>query len=160
MVADDFERRFGRRSGGLVHTYRTEDAETVLVTLGSVSGAATEVVDELRAEGVAVGTLAITCFRPWPTEAIRSALAGAHRVVVLERAFSPGRGSIVGQDVRASIPDPSVSVVEVVGGLGGRPVTRASVRRLLDDVVAGRVGPGSLHFLDLDQSVLRRAGVG
>lgn len=160
VVAEDFARRFGRRSGGLVHAHRTEDAETVLVTLGSVFGAATEVVDELRAEGVAVGALAVTCVRPWPAETVRLALAGARRVVVLERAFSPGRGSIVGQDVRASIPDPSVSVVEVVGGLGGRPVTRASVRRLLDDVAAGRIAPGTLHFLDLDQSVLRRAGVG
>ncbi|GAB2449609.1 pyruvate synthase subunit PorA [Nocardioides hungaricus] len=156
-IAADFARDFGRPSGGLLHSYRTEDAETVLVTLGSAAGVAEEVVDELRAEGVAVGCVALTCFRPWPAAAVRDALAAARRVVVLERAFSPGAGSIVGRDVRRSLPDPSVPVVETVAGLGGRPVRRAGVRRLLLDAIAGRMEPGTLHFPDLDHALLARA---
>ena len=157
-VADGFERRFGRRAGGLVRGYRTEDADTVLVTLGSVAGAAAEVVDELRSEGVAAGALTITCFRPWPTAAVREALAGARRVVVLERAFSVGRGSIVGQDVRDSLHDLPVPVVEVVGGLGGRPVRRADIKGLIESVNADLLPPGRLHFLDLDHALLSTAG--
>lgn len=157
-LADDFEARFGRRSGGLVRGHRLEGAETVLVTIGSVAGAAEDVVDRLRDDGVAAGALTISCFRPWPSEAVRHALARARRVVVLERAFSPGRGSIVGQDVRDALPDPTVPVVQVVGGLGGRPVTRAAIRRLVEDVHGGHLGPGRLHFLGLDHALLDRAG--
>jgi pyruvate ferredoxin oxidoreductase alpha subunit len=157
-LADDFTARFGRRSGGLVLGHRLEGADTVIVTIGSVAGLAEDVVDQLRADGVAAGALRIGCFRPWPTEAVRHALEGARRVVVLERAFSPGRGSIVGQDVRDALPDHTVPVVQVVGGLGGRPVTRAQVRRLVEDVDAGHLGPGRLHFLGLDHSLLDHAG--
>ncbi|GAB6987680.1 transketolase C-terminal domain-containing protein [Nocardioides pyridinolyticus] len=156
-LADDFAARFGRRSGGLVRGHCTEDADTVVVTIGSVAGAAEDVVDQLRAEGVAAGALTIGCFRPWPAEAVRRALAPARRVVVLERAFSPGRGSIVGQDVRDALHH-SVPVVQAVGGLGGRPVTRADVRGLVEDVVAERLRPDRLHFLGLDHSLLDRAG--
>jgi pyruvate ferredoxin oxidoreductase alpha subunit len=159
-IAADFGRAFGRPSGGLLHTHRTEDAETVLVTIGSAAGTAEEVVDELRAEGRSVGSVAITCFRPWPTEAVGAALAGARRVVVLERAFSPGSGSIVGNDVRGSLADPSVPVVETVAGLGGRPVRRADVRRVLVDAVDGRLEPGTLHFVDLDHALIARATTG
>lgn len=160
QVADDFERHFDRPSGGLVHAYRTEDAETVLVTVGSASGAATEVVDQLRDEGVSIGALTITCVCPWPAEAVLLALSAARRVVVIERAFSPGRGSIIGRDVRGTLADHPKPVIEVVAGLGGRPVTRASIRRLVDDVLADRLVPGTLHFLDLDRALLARAGIG
>jgi pyruvate ferredoxin oxidoreductase alpha subunit len=159
-VSADFARHFDRQSGGLVHPYRTEDADTVLVTLGSAAGAVTEVVDELRAEGEVIGALTITCFRPWPDQAVRSALADARRVVVLERAFSPGSGGIVGRDVGTSLRDTGASVVEVVGGLGGRPIRRADVRRLVDDVPADRLDPDGLHFLGLDRALLDRAGTG
>ena len=157
-IAEEFAQQFGRRSGGLVRGYRTDDADTVLVTIGSVAGAASEVVDDLRSEGIAAGALTLTCFRPWPAEALREALTGVKRVVVLERAFSVGRGSIVGQDVRDALHDLPVTVVEAVGGLGGRPVRRADVKRLVEGVDADLLATGRLHFLDLDHALLASAG--
>lgn len=157
-VAADFERHFGRASGGLVHRYRTEDADTVVVTLGSVHGAASAVVDALRAEGVRAGALAVACFRPWPAEAIRQSLAAASRVVVVERAFAPGAGGVVGPEVRLALSGTGATVVDVVAGLGGRPVTRADLRRVLDDVRADLLDPGELHFLGLDRVLLATAG--
>ena len=117
-------RRSAASSGGLVRPYRTDDAEVVVVAMGSVLGSLADVVDELRDEGVAVGALGVTCYRPWPLDEVRAGTAPAlERVVVLNRAFAVGSGSILGQDVRlASAPaDP---VHDVVAGLGGRPVTR------------------------------------
>ena len=70
-----FSQAFGRSSGGLVRAYRSADAETIVVALGSVLGTIEEVVDELRADGVRIGALGITCFRPYPLEEIRAALA-------------------------------------------------------------------------------------
>jgi pyruvate ferredoxin oxidoreductase alpha subunit len=63
-LANEFAQAFGRRSGGLVRRYRSEDADTIVVALGSVLGTIEEVVDELREEGVRIGAVGITCFRP------------------------------------------------------------------------------------------------
>lgn len=153
-VSAEFERSFGRSSGGLVRRYRTNDADTIVVAMGSVLGAVEDVVDDLREEGVAVGALAVTCFRPWPLDEVREALSGASTVIVLERAFSVGSGAILGSDVRLAVTGMCERVIEVVAGLGGRPVTCASVRALLDDVRADRVDPHALHFLDLDRTLV------
>jgi pyruvate ferredoxin oxidoreductase alpha subunit len=153
-IAGDFSAAFGRDSGGLVRGYRLEDAETVIVALGSVLGTIEDVVDELRERGERVGALAIRCFRPYPLDAVRAALGAAKRVVVLEKAFAVGVGGIVGQNVRLALDGLRVPVHDVVGGLGGRPITNASLHRLLDDALAGRLG--SLTFLDLDTEVVER----
>jgi pyruvate ferredoxin oxidoreductase alpha subunit len=153
-IAAEFAGRFGRTSGGLVSRYRTEDADTIVVALGSVLGTVQTVVDALRAEGVRIGALGVKCFRPWPAREVREALARATRVVVLERAFAVGAGGIVGQNTRLALSGTSTSVYDVVAGLGGRPITRASLRALCDDVLSGRLDPDSLHFLDLDQALV------
>ena len=63
-------------------------------------------------------------------------------MVVVEKAFAVGAGGIVGQNVRLALRRPAAwTVYDVVAGLGGRPVTRASLRGLLDDVLAGRLEP-------------------
>ncbi len=156
VIAEDFRRAFGRSSGGLLKPYRLEDADTVVVALGSVLGTIEEVVDEMRADGMRVGALGITCFRPWPVAEVREALAAATRVVVVEKAFAVGAGGIVGQNVRDAVRSLPVEVFDVVAGLGGRPITRASLRRHLDDVLAARIDAHRLHFLDLDLELVQR----
>jgi len=153
-VAGEFAQRFGRPSGGLLRRYRSEDAETVIVALGSVLGTVEEVVDDLRAAGASVGALGIRCFRPWPAEEVREALAHAQRVIVLERAFAVGLGGIVAQNVRLALDGLGAEVFDVVAGLGGRPVTKRSLHRLLSDVELGAVEPGRLSFLDLDRELV------
>ena len=111
---------FGRPSGGLLRRYRTEGADTIVVALGSVLGTIEDVVDELRDEGVRIGALGITCFRPFPLEEIREALRHAARVVLIERAFAVGMGGIVGQNVRLALSGHPPVVYDVVAGLGGR----------------------------------------
>jgi pyruvate ferredoxin oxidoreductase alpha subunit len=155
-VADRFRDVVGRASGGLIAPYRVEDADVVLVGLGSLLGTAADVVDELRDEGLAVGALGVTCFRPWPTDEIRAALGGASRVVVLNRAISVGAGSVLGAEVRLSVAGTPVIVHDVVAGLGGRPVTRDLVRRLLTDAVAGGLSDHELIFADLDAGLAAR----
>ena len=98
--------------------YRTDDAETIVVALGSVLGTIEDVVDELRDEGERIGALGITCFRPFPLDEVRDALAGADRVVVVERAFAVGIGGIVGQNVRLALSGLPPVVYDVVAGLG------------------------------------------
>src|SRR5688572_6002056 len=73
-IADEFAATFGRDSGGLVRGYRLDDAETVVVALGSVLGTIEDVVDALRDRGERVGALALRCFRPYPANEVRAAL--------------------------------------------------------------------------------------
>ena len=142
-----FAAGFGRDSGGLVRPYLTEDAETVVVAMGSVLGTVKDTVDELRADGRKIGVLGITTFRPFPAAAVRDALVGARRVVVLERALAPGSDGIVTADVRAAADK---DIRTVIAGLGGRAVTRKSLIALLTQ--PSELPP--LTFLDLNSSLV------
>jgi pyruvate ferredoxin oxidoreductase alpha subunit len=153
--AEEFRRAFGRESGGLMHTYRCEDADTVVVALGSVLGTVKDTVDEMRERGVKIGVLGITCFRPWPSAAVRAALARARRVVVLEKSLAVGLGGIVSTNVRTCYSGNPDSVHTVIAGLGGRAITRASLARMLDTALCGKLE--ALTFLDLDQPLVDRA---
>jgi pyruvate ferredoxin oxidoreductase alpha subunit len=153
--ADEFQRAFGRDSGGLLHTYRTEDADTVVVALGSVLGTIKDTVDEMRRDGVKIGVLGITCFRPWPLAAVRATLAHARRVVVIEKSLAVGLGGIVSSNVRTSFAGSADAVHAVIAGLGGRAITRASLARVLGAALAGKLEP--LSFLDLDAAMVERA---
>jgi pyruvate ferredoxin oxidoreductase alpha subunit len=153
-LAGEFEAAFGRPSGGLVRGYRLEDAETVVVALGSVLGTIEDVIDALRARGEKIGALAIRTFRPYPLQAVRDALAGAKRVVVVEKAFAVGVGGIVGQNVRLALNGAATEVHDVIAGLGGRPIMSASLEAMLVDAMAGELG--SLTFLDLDHALVDR----
>jgi pyruvate ferredoxin oxidoreductase alpha subunit len=157
-VAATFDREFGRPSGGLVRPYRTDDAELMVVALGSVLGTIQDAVDELRENGIRAGALGITTFRPFPEEAVREALGGdqrPRRLVVVERALAPGSGGIVTADVRAALAacdgraphagDTAISTV--IAGLGGRPVIRKSLREMLTSAAQGDLP--SFSFLDL-----------
>ena len=91
-LAAEFAKQFGRNSGGLIRSYRTEDAETIVVALGSVIGTVQEVVDDMRDAGVKIGAVSICSFRPFPIAALRDALQDAQRVVVLEKCLAVGSG--------------------------------------------------------------------
>ena len=155
-VAAEFAGAFGRDSGGLVRGYRADDAEMIVVALGSVLGTIEDVVDELREQGVKIGVLGIICFRPYPLQEVRAALAGAQRILVLEKAFAVGAGGIVGQNVRDALSGLPARVYNVVAGLGGRPITKHSLHALFADVLEDRIEPGRLHFLDLSWELVER----
>jgi pyruvate ferredoxin oxidoreductase alpha subunit len=153
-LAAEFAERFGRTSGGLLVPYRTEGAETIVVALGSVNGTIKDTVDALREEGVAVGCVKLVSYRPFPGEALRNAVAGARRVIVIEKDLAVGIGGIVSADVKLALNGSGITVHTVIAGLGGRPITGASLRGVIergrDDVL------GEPHFLDLNEGVVDR----
>ncbi len=154
-IAVAFEQQFGRASGGLLHHYRSHDADTIVVACGSVVGTIEELVDELRAAGTRVGCVGIKTFRPWPALEVREALGNAKRVIVLERALAIGLGGIVSQNVHAALEGSGVRVHTAIAGLGGRPITKASLRHLVEDAIAGRLGADAT-FLDLNHELVER----
>ncbi len=153
-LAAAFAEASGRSSGGLLHCYRTEDADTIVVALGSVLGTIKDAADARRDKGDRVGVVGITSFRPFPLAAVGEALARARRVVVVEKAFSIGLGGVLSTDVAMATHETDLSLRTVVAGLGGRPITRSSLEAMLAEAAQDRLEP--LHFLDLDHRIVDR----
>jgi pyruvate ferredoxin oxidoreductase alpha subunit len=153
-IAGDFAHAFGRVSGGLVRGYRADDAETVVVALGSVLGTIEDTIDEMRHEGISIGALGMKTFRPWPMDEVRAALGHARRVVVVEKSLATGIGGIVSLDVKIALQGLPAHVYTAIAGLGGRAITKGSLRGLFDDAVGDRLGQTT--FLDLDHGLVER----
>jgi pyruvate ferredoxin oxidoreductase alpha subunit len=122
-VAADFEREVGRRHP-VVATHRLEDAEIVFLMIGSYSTKAQGAVEQLRADGMRVGLVRPRLVRPWPAQALRSALAGVRGVCVIDQDLSMGKGGILHTELASTLygqPDAPV-LVGFVGGLGGRDI--------------------------------------
>jgi pyruvate ferredoxin oxidoreductase alpha subunit len=154
QIAAEFRQVFGRESGGLVQTYRTEDAETIVVALGSVLGTIKDTVDEMREAGVKIGVLGIKSFRPFPLAAVRAALQRAKRLVVIEKSLAVGIGGIVATDVRMAMSGSEVKGTTVIAGLGGRAITKASLHRTLAAALEDKLD--RVSFMDLDTGMVER----
>ena len=153
-LAEEFKTIFGRDSGGLVRSYRTEDADTIIVAMGSVLGTIKDTVDEMRDAGAKVGVLGIISFRPFPLAEVREALKNAKRVIVLEKTFAVGIGGILATDVRTSLASLLINCYTVVAGLGGRPITKKSLHELFEKGCRDELP--ALTFLDLDWAVVNK----
>lgn len=156
QVQKEFEKIFGRQSGGLIHTYHCDDADTIIVALGSVVGTLKDVVDERRAQGEKIGVLSICSFRPFPFEAVGNALKNAKTIISFEKAFQVGIGGIVSSHIFHSLrdidPDLHPDLYEVIAGLGGRNITKHSIHDMLDSAQKNELEP--LTFLDLDRTLV------
>lgn len=153
-LASQFETSFGRDSGGLLKSYGAEGKQTVVITMGSVIGTLQSVLAEMQDDGVSIGAVSLRSYRPFPGERLRAVLADAERVIVFEKSLAVGMGGILGGDVRTALARRPVSVYSVVGGLGGRPITRAGLRRMLDKGMRDELEEP--HFHELDMDVIRR----
>jgi pyruvate ferredoxin oxidoreductase alpha subunit len=154
--AAEFKACFGRESGGLLRSYRAEDAELLVVAMGSVNGTIKETIDEMRADGIRIGLVTLVSFRPFPTQALRDALAGAKHVVVIEKSFAIGMGGQLANNVDLALRNlpGAPRVHSVIAGLGGRPITRPSLHRLFRRAL---VQPWEgAHFLDLNEEIVSK----
>ncbi|RLI13946.1 pyruvate ferredoxin oxidoreductase [Candidatus Bathyarchaeota archaeon] len=136
-VVEEVGREYGELTGryyGLIHTHQIEDADVVVVGLGSAMGTASVAVDELRREGHKVGLLRIRCFRPFPAEKIREALRGVKAVAIMDRAMSfGGPGGPVYTEIAAALYTERERplLVNYIYGLGGRDISVADFKKVL-----------------------------
>ena len=132
-IARQFEAAFGHFHGDLIDAYATEDADIILVAMGSVIGTLREAVDILRREGVKVGLVKVRCYRPFPAEALRQAVGRAGIFAVLDRALSFGYQGILATDVKAALYElqPHPLVLGLMAGYGGREVNLDTVREIV-----------------------------
>jgi len=156
QIANQFAEVFGRESGGLLRCYRAEGAEMLVVAMGSVCGTIKDTIDEMRLEGISIGLVTIVSFRPFPTDTLQNALAGIKDVVVVEKSVTVGFGGPLANNVSLALRNlPRAPVIHsAVAGLGGRPITRASLYRLFERAAA-QPWEGT-HFLDLNEHIVAR----
>lgn len=136
-VDREFGELFGRSYGGAIEEYRMEDAEYAVITTGSMSGAAKDMVDAKREEGVKAGLIRMRMVRPFPKERIRKALAGVKAFGVVDKNVSFGCDTgIVYQEVRAAMyGGNTVPSVPVIGGLGGEDISLQMMGDVIDTIV-------------------------
>jgi Pyruvate:ferredoxin oxidoreductase and related 2-oxoacid:ferredoxin oxidoreductases, alpha subunit len=154
QLAAEFKQTFGRDSGGLVRTYRADDAETMIVAMGSVLGTIKDVVDEMRAEGHKIGVLGIISYRPFPLAQVRAALLNCKRFVVLEKSLAVGMGGIVATDVRMAVTGTGLRGFTAIAGLGGRSIPKASLHKLFRQAEKEELEP--VTFVDLDWDAVNK----
>lgn len=154
QLAAEFKQIFGRDSGGLIRTYCSEDAETMVIAMGSVLGTIKDTVDEMRAEGHKIGVLGIISYRPFPLEQVRAALLNCKRFVVLEKSLAVGMGGIVATDVRMAVTGSGLKGYTAIAGLGGRPITRATLHKLFLQAEQELLPP--VTFVDLDWEAVNK----
>jgi pyruvate/2-oxoacid:ferredoxin oxidoreductase alpha subunit len=145
-IQGEFEHAFGRRPPDPVVPYRMDDADLVLVSMGTTASTARLAVDAARARGIRAGSLRLRMFRPLPEAALRAALAGKRRVAVIDRDSSPGLGGIVWGETRG-LSEPGAIVQSYLVGLGGGDIRPEHLERILDDLIA-RDRAGEPSFLE------------
>ncbi|KPU62265.1 pyruvate ferredoxin oxidoreductase [Thermococcus sp. EP1] len=132
-VFDEFEKKFGRRYH-MIEEYRTEDAEVILLTMGSLAGTLKEFIDKKREEGVKIGAAKMTVYRPFPIEEIRALAKKTKVLAILEKDISFGISGAVYTDVgRALINEKEKPIIlDFILGLGGRDVTFEQLEEVVE----------------------------
>lgn len=135
--ADALWRELTGRGYGVIEEYRSEGAELLIATMGSMAGTAREAVDQLRDAGLPVGLLKVKLFRPFPVEMVRRALAGVPKVMVVDRNFAPGTGGFLHQELRAALYglEQGPKIHGYLAGVGGTNVSPAKIARLAQDAL-------------------------
>ncbi|MBZ0267000.1 pyruvate ferredoxin oxidoreductase [bacterium] len=132
----EFRDVFGRDVGGVIETFETGDADTILVTTGTIASTTREVLRERRAAGERIGMVRIRMFRPFPADAILAACANAKRIGVLDRNYAAGIGGIFWHELRAAFQGHRHDIVlqDYLTGVCGGDVTPDVVREVIADL--------------------------
>lgn len=145
QVFAEYNERFGRDLE-VLKSYQLEDAEIAVVTIGSMSGTARYVVDQLRAKGIRAGSLQIMMFRPFPAEQIRQALKHIPVIGVMDR--SAGLGGVkppVCAEVSTALYGEACDIRSYIGGLAGRDISNHSFEKIFAELEEIRTGKRSDH---------------
>ena len=134
-----FAEIFGRKYTGLLETYQTEDAEYILITLGSIAGLCREIADFLRAKGKKIGVVRLRYLRPFPTEELVSAVKNAKAVGVLEKDISFGNEGTVFTNVNSALFQAGIGIpsYNFIGGLGGKNISHKDIEKIFDLIEKG-----------------------
>lgn len=150
-IGNEFKAKFKRDFGGLIREYHTEQAETVIVAMGSVLGTIKDVIDELnQSNNRKFGVLSVISYRPFPSKEIRQALKNTKKVIIVEKAFALGRGGILSEEIELALKGLNIEIVSVIAGLGGRVITSEMLKECFTNSKDHQI------FLGLKDDVIER----
>ncbi|MEM3566874.1 MAG: transketolase C-terminal domain-containing protein [Candidatus Bathyarchaeia archaeon] len=131
-IDKEYGNRFGFEYGGLVEKYKCEDADLVLITMGTMAGDAKIAIDKMRKEGLKAGLARIRVFRPFPTEEVRKLAEHAQMLVTIDRHISFGAEGFLAAETKASIfsQKDHPLFASFIAGLGGRDVTFETIEKI------------------------------
>ena len=160
-IDEEFYRRFGRRHGGFIQTHRCDDAEVIIIALGTMGEEAQVAVDRLREEGALVGVARLRVFRPFPVEQIRRLASRAKALVVVDRSLTYGHAGPLATEIRAALYGGGLRtpVLGFIAGLGGRDVRHSDLEWMLKEGIkaadTGQAGPDLFYGLKKPQRELK-----
>jgi len=153
-VFKEFENKFGRKLH-IIETYKTEDADAVLVCMGSMTGTVKYVVNEMRKQGKKVGMIKLVVFRPFPYKYLYEALKDIKAVGVFDRnSCIGGKYAPVCTEVMSALYKCDADVRDYVGGLGGRDVNPMTIEKIFNELLDIAQGKNDRHtsWIDLKEN--------
>lgn len=146
---EKFAKLFGRSYTGLTQGYRIEDAEYILITLGSITGLCREAADQLRARGIQAGVLRLRYLRPFPWEEIVVAVKDAKAIGVLEKDISFGYEGTVCTNVNSALYKAglNIPVSNFIGGLGGKDISHEEMIEVFEAIQKSK---RDVHFIGME----------
>jgi pyruvate ferredoxin oxidoreductase alpha subunit len=151
-VIEDVGKEYGELSGrsyGFYEPYKLDDAEYVVVSMGSTAGTVTCAVDSLREKGVKAGAIKLRVFRPFPADHLLDALKGAKGVGVMDRCISFGLGGPLFNEIRShAYGKLDVPIRSFIYGLGGRDITVPEIENIFEgvqEIAAGAEAPETTY---------------
>lgn len=132
-IQHNFSQTMSRTIADPVEPYRIDDAETVIISMGTIGATAEQTVDELRQEGIRAGAMRIRMLRPLPTAAIQQLLGPVRRVAVIDRDISLGYGGVLWGEI-SSIAGSAKLVQSYMAGIGGGDVRPHHIKEIINDI--------------------------
>lgn len=142
VIAEEYDHYIGRYHGAFIEEYRTEGAEYLLITSGTITGTTRLVIDEYREKGINVGLVKIRTFRPFPTEDIRRIARNVKKIGVIDRNISFGQSGIFFSEIKSALYNADVRPLlnGYVAGLGGRDVVPQNIHEILEHLMQSEKG--------------------
>ena len=131
-IDQEYGKYFGFEHGGLIEKYKCEDADLLLLTMGTIGSEAKIAVDNLRQEGLKVGSARVRVFRPFPKEEIRKLAEDIRMFAIIDRGISFGMDGFLAEEIKASLYNQRDQplIAGFIAGLGGRDVTFKTIEKI------------------------------
>jgi len=147
QTSDEFSKVFKKNSYGLIEKYFVDDAQKIIIAMGSICGIIKDVVDELRSKGEKVGLLRIITYRPFPEKEILDAIENVKEIGIIDKSISLGAYGPVFTDVRAICQMKDKKISGFIAGLGGRDIKKLDIYEIFDKISKQQK---NLEFINVD----------
>jgi 2-oxoisovalerate ferredoxin oxidoreductase alpha subunit len=134
QIDKEYGKRFGTQYGGQIETYRCEDADLILLSMGTIGSEAKIAIDNLQKQGQKIGSARLRVFRPFPVEEVRKLAKNTQMISTIDRTISFGIEGPLHSELKASLygQQDTPLTAGFIAGLGGRDVTFHDVEKIAE----------------------------